>query len=62
MENSDLGDTTISLNYQPFKSGGDWPTTTIMMAIILPTGRSPYEINRDTDLRRVAACMASLWA
>jgi hypothetical protein len=49
-ENSDLGDTTLSLNYQPFKSGGNWPATTITMAVILPTGRSPYEINRDTDL------------
>ena len=49
-ENSDLGDTTLSLNYQPFKSGGNWPTTTITMAVILPTGRSPYEINRDKDL------------
>ena len=49
-DNSDMGDVTMSLEYQPFKSGGDWPTTTITMAVILPTGRSPYEINRDTDL------------
>jgi hypothetical protein len=49
-ENSDIGDINLSLNYQPFKSGGDWPTTTIMMAISLPTGSSPYEINRDKDL------------
>jgi len=49
-DNSDMGDITLSLNYQPFKSGGDWPTTSITMAAILPTGRSPYEINRDTDL------------
>ena len=47
---SDMGDITLSLEYQPFKSGGDWPATTITMAAILPTGRSPYEINRDTDL------------
>jgi uncharacterized protein YcfL len=49
-DNSDWGDITLSLDYQPFKSGGDWPTTTITMSAILPTGRSPYEINRDTDL------------
>jgi hypothetical protein len=49
-DNSDMGDITLSLDYQPFKSGGDWPTTTITMAATLPTGRSPYEINRDTDL------------
>ena len=49
-DKSDIGDVSLSLNYQPFKSGGDWPTTTITIAIILPTGRSPYEIDRDTDL------------
>jgi hypothetical protein len=49
-DNSDMGDITIGLDYQPFKSGGNWPATTITMAAILPTGRSPYEINRDTDL------------
>jgi uncharacterized protein YcfL len=49
-DNSDMGDITFSLDYQPFKSGGDWPATTITMAATLPTGRSPYEINRDTDL------------
>jgi hypothetical protein len=50
MDNSDMGDLTLNLSYQPFKSGGDWPATTITMGITLPTGRSPYEIDRDTDL------------
>jgi hypothetical protein len=45
-----MGDISLNLSYQPFKSGGDWPTTTITMGATLPTGRSPYEINRDTDL------------
>jgi hypothetical protein len=49
-DNSDMGDITLEMDFQPFKSGGDRPTTTITMAAILPTGRSPYEINRDTDL------------
>jgi hypothetical protein len=49
-DRSDMGDITMSLQYQPFKSGGDWPSTTITASAILPTGRSPYEINRDTDL------------
>jgi len=49
-DNSDLGDITLTLDYQPFKVSGDWPTTTIIMAVTLPTGRSPYEIDRDTDL------------
>jgi hypothetical protein len=49
-DNSDMGDISLNLSYQPFKSGGDWPTTTITMGATLPTGRSPYEIDRDTDL------------
>ena len=49
-DNHDMGDVSLGLAYQPFKSGGDWPTTTLTMGAILPTGRSPYEINRDTDL------------
>jgi hypothetical protein len=47
---SDIGDVSLNLSYQPFKSGGDWPTTTITMGANFPTGRSPYEIDRDTDL------------
>jgi hypothetical protein len=47
---SDMGDISLNMSYQPFKSGGDWPTTTITMGGTLPTGRSPYKINRDTDL------------
>ena len=49
-DDSDMGDVSLNLSYQPFKSGGKWPTTTITMGATLPTGRSPYEINRDTDL------------
>lgn len=47
---SDLGDISLNLSYQPYKSGGDWPTTTITMGVSLPTGRSPYEIDRTNDL------------
>jgi opacity protein-like surface antigen len=49
-DNSDMGDISLNLSYQPFKNSGDWPTTAITMGATLPTGRSPYEINRDTDL------------
>ena len=47
---SDLGDVSLNLSYQPYKSGGDLPNTTITIGATLPTGRSPYLINRDTDL------------
>lgn len=49
-ENNDMGDVSLNMSYQPFKSGGDWPTTTITMGANFPTGRSPYEIDRDVDL------------
>jgi len=49
-DNHDLGDITLGLDYQPFKSSGEWPTTTFSLTAILPTGRSPYKINRSTDL------------
>jgi biopolymer transport protein ExbD len=47
---TDIGDVTLGIDYQPFKSKGEWPTATITMGAVLPTGRSPYDINRDTDL------------
>ena len=47
---TDMGDISLNMSYQPFKSGGDWPNPTISMGASLPTGRSPYAINRDTDL------------
>jgi len=47
---SDMGDVTLGLDFQPFKSSGAWPTTTFTLGAILPTGRSPYKIDRDNDL------------
>ena len=47
---TDLGDVTVGLDYQPFKSGGKWPATTIAISAILPTGRSPYAIDRDREI------------
>jgi len=40
-DNSDMGDITLEMDFQPFQSGGDRPTTTITMAAILPTGPEP---------------------
>ena len=48
---TDMGDITLGLDFQPFKSNSSvWPTTTFTLGAVLPTGRSPYKIDRDTDL------------
>jgi len=47
---TDMGDMTLGLDFQPFKSSGSWPTTTLTLGAVLPTGRSPYKIDRDRDL------------
>jgi len=47
---TDMGDMTLGLDFQPFKTSGAWPTTTFTLGAVLPTGRSPYKIDRDTDL------------
>ena len=47
---TDMGDMTLGLDFQPFKSSGAWPTTTFTLGAVLPTGRSPYKIDRATDL------------
>lgn len=49
-ETTDLGDVTLGLDFQPFKVSTKWPTTIFTLAAIIPTGRSPYKINRETDL------------
>jgi len=46
---TDLEDVTVGLDFQPFKAS-DWPATTLTLSAILPTGRSPFKIDRDTDL------------
>ena len=47
---TDLGDISLGMTYQPFKSGGKYPTTLLFGSLTLPSGRSPYDINVDTDI------------
>ena len=47
---TDLGDISIGAQYQPFKSGGKWPTTILSTTFTLPTGRDPYDIDPDDEL------------
>jgi len=47
---TDIGDISLGANWQPFRTGGDIPALIFLANAIIPTGRSPYEINPREDL------------
>jgi len=47
---NDIGDVSLGGQWQPFKSGGDWPAPIFYGNIVLPTGRSPFKVVIDEDL------------
>jgi len=47
---TDLGDVSLGAQYQPYKAGGDLPTTILSAGVTLPSGSSPYKINPATSL------------
>lgn len=47
---NDLGDISIGFQFQPIKVGGQKPAVTFSSNLSCPTGRSPYEIDRETDI------------
>ncbi|MCF8026653.1 MAG: SPOR domain-containing protein [Desulfobacteraceae bacterium] len=47
---SDFGDVDFGVNYQPVRSGGGFPSVIIRTVLTTPMGRSPYDINPDTEL------------
>ena len=49
-EVSDMGDISFGLRWQPFKSGGRWPTTILSAGISTDSGQSPYDINIGDEL------------
>jgi hypothetical protein len=49
-ESTDLGDISLGLQLQPFKSGGKFPTTILSAGVSLPTGTSPYKIDPNRSL------------
>lgn len=49
-EVTDLGDTALGVQYQPFKSAARWPDFIFVLEGSFPTGRSPYKINSSKDL------------
>jgi len=53
---NDIGDLSIGGQWQPFKTGGDWPAPIFYSNIILPTGRSPFKIVQDEDLSTGNGC------
>ena len=42
---TDLGDISVSFQAQPFKSGGNIPTTIFSAGVNFPTGSSPYKVD-----------------
>jgi hypothetical protein len=47
---NDIGDLSVGGQWQPFKSGGDWPAPIFYGNIVVPSGRSPYKIVQNEDL------------
>lgn len=45
-----LGDVSASLRWQPWSATRGKPVTTLFATLGLPTGESPYDINRESDL------------
>ena len=44
-ESTDLGDISLGFQVQPFKAGGNIPSTIFSVSISVPTGTSPYTID-----------------
>ncbi len=47
---NDLGDVSLGVQWQPFKSGGALPAAILQATVTLPSGRSPYEIDPESEL------------
>jgi hypothetical protein len=41
---TDLGDMSMGLSWQPIQASGDFPSLILSGSIVLPTGKSPYDI------------------
>ncbi|MFZ5572855.1 MAG: SPOR domain-containing protein [Thermodesulfobacteriota bacterium] len=47
---TDIGDVSLSLQWQPLKAGGSLPPGILSFSFTMPSGRSPYEINPEEEL------------
>lgn len=50
LDETDIGDIHFGVGFQPYRSEAGEIRTTCSLGVTLPTGRSPYEINTDTEL------------
>jgi hypothetical protein len=50
IDESDIGDLSAGVSFQPWKSKAGEVNKTFSLSVTLPTGRSPYEVNTDTEL------------
>jgi hypothetical protein len=50
LDQSDIGDISLGLGFQPYRAKTGQIRTTLGLNGSLPTGRSPYKINPDTEL------------
>ena len=50
LDETDIGDISLGIGFQPYKGKTGQIRTTLSLGAGLPTGRSPYKINTDTEL------------
>ncbi len=50
IDETDIGDLSAGISFQPWKSKAGDVAKTFSLSVSLPTGRSPYEINTETEL------------
>ena len=49
-DTSNLGDTSVGLKFQPFKTGRGYPSPIFSADYTFPTGAGPFDINQETEL------------
>ena len=50
LDETDIGDISLGLLFQPYKSSAGQVRTILGLNAVLPTGRSPFKINPETEL------------
>ncbi len=50
LDETDIGDISAGFTFQPFKSKAGEVRTILGLSAVMPTGRSPYKVNPETEL------------